>query len=47
MAFTTPYALHLPGQPEVRLEFLHELIQTPLPREQTGPDGFYPPHAQD
>lgn len=47
MAFTTPYALHLPGQPGVRLEFLHELIQTPLPREQTGPDGFYPPHAQD
>lgn len=47
MAFTTPYALRLPGRPQTRLEFLHELIQTPLPREQTGPDGFFPPHAQD
>lgn len=47
MAFTQPYTIKYSDSPNVVLQFLHEVIQTPLENEKEwlqNTDGFYSPH---
>jgi AraC-like DNA-binding protein len=50
MAFTKPYQINFSAENGIQLEFLHEIIQTPLDKNDSifeTPDGFNPPHSQN
>jgi AraC-like DNA-binding protein len=50
MAFKQPYTIKFSDSEEVLLQFLHEIIETPLEQEKKlfeMSDGFYAPHVND
>lgn len=47
MAFTKPYTIKFSNSKEKYIEFLHEIIRTPLKDELFLEDGFHKPHTQE